>query len=264
MIDRRLVLFSMAGMFATPAMGEALPRPCAANGRFSGPVVAELMPDGRSIKLARPLTYVARCGKQWSVPAGAISDGASIPAFLWRIVGTPLVGRYRNAAVVHDWYCATRSEPSPAVHQMFYEAMLASGVSAYEAAQFYYGVRIGGPSWDDLTIANARLAQASAALGQDSSALAGNQAAIQKAQATIARDEQGVTELSSMIAATPSSLIAQASVDRLDMARARFALRNSINATGRVADANPPISAADPASSFPILAAPPSGDAGPD
>lgn len=132
---------------------------CFALGHFEGKLVAELLQDGRSIKLQQPYAYVDRCGRYWIAPSGSISDGASIPAFLWRLVGTPLVGKYRDAAVIHDWYCSVRTENYLSVHRMFYEAMIASGVESGVAWRFYLGVRIGGPSWDELTVANSRLAE---------------------------------------------------------------------------------------------------------
>lgn len=35
-------------------------------------------------------------------PKGTLTDGASIPRFFWRIIGPPMTGRYRKAAVIHD------------------------------------------------------------------------------------------------------------------------------------------------------------------
>lgn len=162
MISRRTVVVFCIAAVAVPRLAYGQTK-CRAAGRFSGPIVAELLPDGRKLKLVQPVTYIARCGKRWEVPKDAITDGASIPAFLWRAVGSPLVGAYRNAAVIHDYYCSIRTENDILVHQMFYEAMLCSGVSAYKAAQLYLGVRIGGPSWDELTRANSQLALQAAA-----------------------------------------------------------------------------------------------------
>jgi hypothetical protein len=80
-------------------------------------------------------------------PAGAEVDGASIPAFLWSGVGSPFVGDYRRATVVHDVECERRQEPHRAVHRMFYEAMLCDGVEAHRAKTMYFAVRVFGPKW---------------------------------------------------------------------------------------------------------------------
>lgn len=208
MFDRRTVLGGLAGVLAGPRMAHAECRPL---GRFSGLPSVDLLDDGRSLRLTRPFIYTARCGKVWTAPVGAISDGASIPGFLWRFVGTPLVGKYRNAAIIHDYYCARRIEEARAVHEMFYEAMLASGVSGLDALKFYYGVRIGGPSWDELTIANNRLASSDA----DPAALA-----------VVARDEAAEREVATRVGAG-------ASLASLDASATRF----STTVDGRVQQA---------------------------
>lgn len=126
---------------------------------YEGQVVASWDPNGRTMTLTQPFAFIdSSCGR-WAVPTGATVDGASIPGFLWSIVGGPLEGRYRNASVVHDWYCAVRIEPSRDVHRMFYDGMIVSGVPKAKALSFYWAVLKFGPSWDDLTIRNNRLAE---------------------------------------------------------------------------------------------------------
>jgi hypothetical protein len=97
------------------------------------------------------------------VPAGAEIDGASIPKVFWSIVGGPYTGLYRNASVIHDYYCDVRTRPWKEVHRMFYDAMLASGVDKMKAKLMYLAVRFGGPRWDDQTIHNNVLPPAYAA-----------------------------------------------------------------------------------------------------
>ena len=58
---------------------------------------------------------------------------ASIPSFLWNIAGPPFAGKYRFASVFHDVECDTRANTFDDVHDMFYYAMLAKGVSPAEA-----------------------------------------------------------------------------------------------------------------------------------
>lgn len=36
------------------------------------------------------------------VKTGMSTDGASIPRFLWAIIGSPYVGKYRKSAILHD------------------------------------------------------------------------------------------------------------------------------------------------------------------
>lgn len=42
-------------------------------------------------------------GFRFTVPAGTRTDGASIPRFLWRICGHPLMAPRVYAALLHDW-----------------------------------------------------------------------------------------------------------------------------------------------------------------
>jgi hypothetical protein len=118
-------------------------------GQFSSPINVSLLKDGRNTELLLDVTYTDPAGKMWSAPKGFISDGASIPQVFWSIVGGPWDGPYRNAAIVHDQYCVTKSEPSPDVHRMFYKACRAEGVTEVKAKALYAAVRIGGPKWGD-------------------------------------------------------------------------------------------------------------------
>jgi YD repeat-containing protein len=101
--------------------------------------------------------YLEADGLHWPVPRGATVDGASIPQALWSILGGPFEGKYRDASVVHDYYCAVRSADWQAVHRMFYRAMLVSGVSAPRAKLLYAAVYFAGPRWDDMVVENVRL-----------------------------------------------------------------------------------------------------------
>ena len=116
-------------------------------GHFDGKLVVELQNDGKLIKLVEPFAYVDPLGFPWPVPKGCRVDGASIPRVLWTLVGSPLTGKYRNASVIHDHYCDTRSRTWGAVHRVFFDAMRTSGVGLLQSKILYAGVRWGGPRW---------------------------------------------------------------------------------------------------------------------
>lgn len=118
-------------------------------GYFSGDPVARWRPDGESMLLMEPFSYVDRHSHKWTAPKGSILDGASIPRAFWTLVGSPYRGRYRYASIVHDYYCVSRSEPWQAVHFMFYEACMASGTGHTHAKVLYYAVRHFGPRWGE-------------------------------------------------------------------------------------------------------------------
>ena len=120
-------------------------------GAYAGlPPRVELLDDGRGAHLLAPLSYRRPDGSDWPVPTGAWLDGASIPRPLWSLIGGPFEGRYRNASIVHDHYCITKTRPWQDVHRMFYEAMRCSGTGATQARIMYYSVYRFGPRWPSL------------------------------------------------------------------------------------------------------------------
>lgn len=55
----------------------------------------------------------------WTVPAGTISDGKSVPEFLEIIMGDPFEGVTEPAAWVHDYYCVTKERSQKDTHRVF-------------------------------------------------------------------------------------------------------------------------------------------------
>lgn len=127
-------------------------------GRYEGQLVVRWLPDGRRMELQDAFAFIDAADLRWDVPADARIDGASIPQFLWTITGSPYTGLYRDASVVHDWYCSLRTHTSGATHAMFYEAMIVSGVSPSRAKLMYAAVRYAGPRWSDMDVHNANVA----------------------------------------------------------------------------------------------------------
>ena len=80
---------------------------------------------------------------------GFKTDGATIPRALWTIAGSPYTGKYLGAAVVHDVGCETHEYSWQITHRMFYTAMRKLGVSDLYAKLLYWGVRLGGPKWNE-------------------------------------------------------------------------------------------------------------------
>lgn len=121
----------------------------AARGKYSGPIDVRLNGDGRTITLLEPLSYTDSSGRRWLVPTGSVVDGASIPQWLWSVAGGPLEGKYRDASVIHDYYCDKRNRRAIDVHNVFYDAMLASGVNERRAWMMHQMVVRFGPTWPD-------------------------------------------------------------------------------------------------------------------
>lgn len=116
-------------------------------GAFLGEPQVQLLEDGRRIQLLADYRFRDARGNIWTTPAGTVVDGASIPRFFWRSFGPPLCGQYRNASIIHDYYCQTRNVRASDVHRMFYEACLAEGLAPRRARIAYWAVRRFGPYW---------------------------------------------------------------------------------------------------------------------
>jgi hypothetical protein len=114
-------------------------------GRFAGELVLKALPDGRTMELVQPFAYTDSHGVAWPVPAGTRVDGASIPSMFWSIIGAPFTGKYREASIIHDYYCATRSRHWKAVHKVFLDGMLARGVDKVQAQLMY--IAPGSVTW---------------------------------------------------------------------------------------------------------------------
>jgi len=125
--------------------------------RYEGQPQVQLLSDGRNIKLLADFIFYDPEETRWAVPAEAVVDGASIPKLFWSIIGGPFDGIYRDASIIHDWYCDKRTRTWQATHLVFYEAMRVSGVSDIKAKVMYFAVRWKGPRWDKRVIFNTNL-----------------------------------------------------------------------------------------------------------
>jgi hypothetical protein len=112
-------------------------------------VAAEWLKKGREMKLLRDYRYVDPAGHEWIANGGRTVNGASIPRFLWSFTGGPYEGLYRDASVVHDVECKDEKQSWRAVHRMFYQHMICSGVRPALAKGMYWAVYNCGPRWGD-------------------------------------------------------------------------------------------------------------------
>jgi hypothetical protein len=85
--------------------------------------------DGRVWELLVGFAYEHPLVGRIVVPAGFLTDFASIPRVFWRLL--PPVGRYGKAAVVHDYLYRTGCHPCsrPLADRVFLDAMRDLGVS---------------------------------------------------------------------------------------------------------------------------------------
>jgi hypothetical protein len=100
------------------------------------------------MELLAPFAFKDSTAFTWQASKGDLVNGASIPELVWsKIVGTPFIGDYRRASVVHDVACKKHIRSSKQAHHMFYEAMLEDGTDPRRALLFYMAVRVFGPKW---------------------------------------------------------------------------------------------------------------------
>lgn len=120
-----------------------------------------LSSDGRQLwALSKPLTYRTHAGDTITVPAGMVTDLASIPRPLRAILAPD--GPYAQAALVHDFLYATggtcvwklrlpscsRKTPYSRAEadDILDQAMADLGVATWQRWAVWSGVRVGGAS----------------------------------------------------------------------------------------------------------------------
>src|SRR5262245_40378140 len=122
-------------------------------GKFQGEVIAKWSRDppleARIMFLMADFSYSepTRPPTVWPAAKGRCVDGASIPEFLWSLIGSPFTGNYRRASVVHDIACQDKPLTSDRAHYMFYRAMRCDGTTDRLAKIMYLAVRTFGPQW---------------------------------------------------------------------------------------------------------------------
>jgi hypothetical protein len=141
---RFLVLCVFLVSLSRPAEAQTLPSDF---GMFLDPLRVELDPAGFRMILQNDYGFRDPAGKIWVAKKGSTVDGASIPQVFWSIIGGPLDGPFRNASVIHDYFCVTRTETWQATDKVFYNGMRANGVGEAKALAMYYAVLAFGPRW---------------------------------------------------------------------------------------------------------------------
>ena len=81
------------------------------------------------------------------IPAGFVSDGASVPRFLWAII--PPYGRYTKAAIVHDFLYKTGLFTKAQADWIFLDMMDHCKVLVWKRNVMYAGVcAFGQNAWN--------------------------------------------------------------------------------------------------------------------
>lgn len=104
-------------------------------------------------RLAKTLYFKCPDESICEIPAGYVTDGASIPKLLWSFFGSPFTGNYIEGAIIHDylyWLAICKKQPigtRKEADDIFLNTMIYYGTSELEARVKYRAVRLFGPRW---------------------------------------------------------------------------------------------------------------------
>lgn len=96
--------------------------------------------DGKNWKLINDFSYIDRDNGEILVPAGFVTDFASIPKVFWSTFGAP--SNYAPSATIHDYICRNKIFNRNKCDQIFYRAMIDSDVNYITAIAFYIAVSL--------------------------------------------------------------------------------------------------------------------------
>ncbi|WP_079906817.1 DUF1353 domain-containing protein [Salmonella enterica] len=77
-----------------------------------------------------------------SVPAGFITDLASVPRIFWTLL--PPDGKYAKAAIIHDWMYDNALRTKKEADKIFLDGMTVLGVPKWKRMVMYWAVRVFG------------------------------------------------------------------------------------------------------------------------
>lgn len=103
----------------------------------SGVLVEVLLPNNWLQRPKYQLLNNIECAGH-HVPAGFVSDGATVPRIFWPIF--PPIGRYLKATLVHDYYLQ-KGIDRKTCDQHFKQCLIALNVEPWRVNAMYYAVR---------------------------------------------------------------------------------------------------------------------------
>jgi hypothetical protein len=80
------------------------------------------------------------------VPEGFISDGASIPKWIWPILGPPIGSKHLIPSIIHDYLCEQATCYSERVlgDAVFFKLLRDFDIPRWKRTLMYIGVRVQG------------------------------------------------------------------------------------------------------------------------
>ena len=112
-------------------------------------LVTTWLNDHRQMVVVYDYGWTDATGNVWWCKRGDVIDGASIPRFLWSMLGGPYSGLHRVATALHDSAYIAKVGTRKQADQMMLEKMLADGVGVVKARLMYRAVRwFGRSAWN--------------------------------------------------------------------------------------------------------------------
>jgi hypothetical protein len=110
------------------------------------PLKVEVLPDGRHYKLLEDMVVFSHWYGVCVVPAGFVTDFASVPRGLWNFF--PPTGPYARAAVYHDFLYQMGTISRADADREFVDGMRALGVFPITRMAMWAALRMfGGAAW---------------------------------------------------------------------------------------------------------------------
>lgn len=100
---------------------------------------------GKLIITDAPVSF-SLCGIEHTVYAGFVSDGMSVPRFLWWFLAVPDDETVLVPSIIHDWLYTTHICTRKEADLWYYHALLTNGYPKWKAVLTYIGVRLFGRS----------------------------------------------------------------------------------------------------------------------
>lgn len=104
---------------------------------------------GENVSVLMEDWSVAVRGHEFVIQHGTITDGASIPRFLWCVCGCPHEAPRVYAALLHDWLYANGAQlgiSRKEADECYYALLRHFGIGAFRAGVEFYALRLCGGS----------------------------------------------------------------------------------------------------------------------
>ena len=117
---------------------------------FTSPAIwrsTQIFANGRRVYATlAPLTFTLPDGRRFTVPAGFLTDLASVPSIARGLFAPD--GPWAESAIVHDWLLYTGEVSHDEADRIFRLALTSQGVPAWRRWSMWGAVRIGSATSD--------------------------------------------------------------------------------------------------------------------